>query len=228
MDPLTFRHEYKHYINVFDVYPLVNRLDNIAKLDPHAREKGSYRIHSMYFDNDDDKALFEKICGYNKREKFRLRYYDDRYDVVKLEKKSKINGLCNKQSTAISKEQCQLLINGDYEWLKKEEDPLLLELYTKMVGHGIKPKTISSYQRVPYIYDVGNVRITIDRYMETSLGSKDFFNLERPSVPIMNSNLMILEVKYDAFLPDIIRDMIQIGDRSASAYSKYAMSRMYV
>lgn len=33
---------------------------------------------------------------------------------------------------------------------------------------------------------------------------------------------MILEVKWDEFLPDIIRDAVSIKDRRATAFSKYA------
>ena len=36
-----------------------------------------------------------------------------------------------------------------------------------------------------------------------------------------------LEVKWDAFLPSVIRDAVQLESRRASAFSKYAACRMY-
>ena len=72
---MKFRHEYKHQINLADIYGLRTRLSAIARYDPHATEDGTYFIKSLYFDNYMNKALREKIDGVNKREKFRIRYY---------------------------------------------------------------------------------------------------------------------------------------------------------
>ena len=37
----------------------------------------------------------------------------------------------------------------------------------------------------------------------------------------------ILEVKYDAFLPDIVRMAVQVPGRQAQACSKYALCRRF-
>lgn len=57
-----------------------------------------------------DKALKEKIDGASCREKFCIRYYNGSTDVVYLEKKSKISGLCNKQSVNLTREQMQSIV----------------------------------------------------------------------------------------------------------------------
>ena len=41
--------------------------------------------------------------GVNVREKFRIRYYNDDLSFIQLEKKSKVNGLCLKESAALHK-----------------------------------------------------------------------------------------------------------------------------
>ncbi len=104
-----FRHEIKHFINISDYYVLKSRLSAVTKPDPHTGIDGSYKIRSLYFDNLQDKALREKIDGLDRREKFRIRYYDDDFSYVKLEKKSKIRGLCEKKTAPISKAQCEAL-----------------------------------------------------------------------------------------------------------------------
>jgi hypothetical protein len=228
MEQLTFRHELKHFINYFDYYSLISRLKQITKPDPHVDSTGTYMIHSIYFDNADDKALFEKINGFNKREKFRMRYYKGSSEFIKLEKKSKINGLCNKQSVKLTREQCEKLLANDYLWLRESSEELLLELYTKMKNEGIRPKTISCYRRMPFVYAPGNVRITIDSELRTAMSSLDFLNQELPMVSVGTADTMILEVKYDEFLPDIIKDIVQIGTRPATACSKYALSRSFI
>ena len=107
------RHELKFFINVADYFAIKNRIKHIASLDLNAGVSGTYHIRSLYFDNFNDKALLEKVNGYSKREKFRIRYYNDNFDFIRLEKKSKINGLCTKFSAPLTKEQCEKILNND-------------------------------------------------------------------------------------------------------------------
>lgn len=226
-DPIQFRHELKHYINMADYVCLRQRLRAVAWPDQHTGEDGNYKIRSLYFETPDDKALREKLNGIDRREKFRIRYYNNDTSFIKLEKKTKINGLGNKQSAGLTKEECEKLIEGDTGWMRDSKQPLIIELYTKMQFQQLRPKTVVDYVREPYLYEPGNVRITIDREIETGIYSKDFFNQDLPTIRTNAENVMILEVKYDEFLPDIIRDMIQIKNRKATAFSKYAVSRMF-
>jgi len=227
MEKLKLRHELKHNINVSDYMALRQRLGAITKQDSHVDETGSYRIRSLYFDNFDDKALREKINGVNNREKFRIRYYNDNMDYIKLEKKCKINGLCSKSSARLTKEQCEGIIDGDIQWMRNSTDPLIAELYTKMNFQQLRPKTLVDYIREPYIYEPGNVRITIDSEIKTGLNSKELFDQNAVTMRTHDQNIIILEVKYDEFLPEIIRSIVQVNNRQNSAFSKYAVCRVY-
>ena len=92
-EKIHYRHEWKHEISWSDLISIRQRLRAVAESDPHAVE-GRYLIRSLYFDNLNDKALREKVDGVNRREKFRIRYYNgDPFSVMHLEKKSKLNGL---------------------------------------------------------------------------------------------------------------------------------------
>lgn len=222
---MKFRHEWKHYINLQDVYILRSRLDALMKKDSHGTD-GTYIISSLYFDDLKDTALKEKIDGVNYREKFRIRYYDYDASFIRLEKKSKINGLCNKVSCPITKEETQKIIDGDLEWMKTSKHQLMHELYIKMKNNGLKPKTIVTYTRSAYTYPAGNVRITLDYNIKTGLHSTDFLNPETPLVPVKESPY-ILEVKWDEYLPDFVRDIVTLQGRRVTAFSKYAACRMY-
>ena len=125
---LQYRHEIKHEITRSDMIAIRQGLRAVAQQDPHAKD-GKYFIRSLYFDNIYDKALREKIDGVDRREKFRIRYYNDNTDLIHLEKKSKINSLCSKESATVTKEQVQRLLNGDYEWMPGTGNPLVTELY---------------------------------------------------------------------------------------------------
>ena len=223
--PRQFRHEWKHEINAGDSVAVQQRMRAVARPDPHA-VNGRYKIRSLYFDTPQDKALREKIDGVNAREKFRIRYYNDDTSFIHLEKKSKFNGLCSKESAPLTKEEAQAIVDGDLDWMVKSPHQLVVELYAKMRAEGLKPRTIVDYTRIPFVYGPGNVRVTLDYDIRTGLAGTDFLDPDCATVPAGDS-VIILEVKWDAFLPDTIRHAVQLESRRAGAFSKYAQCRIY-
>lgn len=223
---MKFRHEWKHEIGYSDLLILRSRLSAVMKPDPNAKD-GHYWVRSLYFDNLQDKALLEKINGVNHREKFRLRYYNDDLSHISLEKKSKINGLCSKQQQIISYEQTQHILSGNVEALTSGNSPsLLMELGIKMKTQGLMPRTIVDYKREPFVCDAGNTRVTMDYDIRTGIASKDFLTPDSITVPAGDTSV-ILEVKWDEFLPSFVTDLVQIPGRHTSAFSKYAACRIY-
>lgn len=222
---LRYRHEWKHEISYADLLAIRQRLRAVAESDPHA-QGGRYLIRSLYFDNLDDKALREKIDGVNLREKFRIRYYNGDTSVIHLEKKSRRAGLGTKFSAALSREEAQRIVNGNPDWMMDSGRPLVQELYCKMRWQGLRPKVIVEYTREPFIYRPGNVRVTFDYDIRTGLSCTDFLNPDCVTIPAGDAPIL-LEVKWDAFLPNIIRDAVQTPGRHAEAFSKYAQCRIY-
>ena len=222
---MDYRHEWKHEINVSDMIALRQRLRAVASADTHTIN-GRYQIRSLYFDDPADTALREKLDGVSRREKFRIRYYNQDTSIIHLEKKSKLAGLGNKQMTALTAAQAQAIADGDIGWMTGSGDALLLELYAKMRGGGLRPKTIVDYTREPFVYGPGNVRVTLDYDIRTGLNCTDFLNPDCVTIPAGNAPI-ILEVKWDGFLPDIIRDAVRLNGRRAGAFSKYAQCRIY-
>jgi len=220
------RHELKYYISPLDCANLRTKLGIVAKKDENADDSGGYKIRSLYFDNYDDKAVIEKLSGQSKREKFRLRFYGNNVTFVRLEKKSKANRLTYKRSTSITINQCQSLLNGDYTCLHEttEQSILFSELYSKMRYQGLRPKNIVEYRREAYVYKAGNVRITLDSQIRTSNNIYDFLDPNLITIPATQA--IIMEVKYDGFFPDVIRDLVQIGGYTQTEFSKYVVARM--
>ena len=223
--PAKLRHELKHSISQGEDRILSSRLRKLFSRDLNAGPDGSYRIRSLYFDTPNDTALRQKLDGVNCREKFRLRYYGDDLSFIRLEKKYKINGLCGKRSTRITQEQVEMLLSGEIDFLLSG-DALMQELYSKMKGQRLAPKTIVTYDREAFLFAPGNVRITLDRNVRTGLASLDFLNPGLHHVPV-SDGLTVLEVKYDEFLPEIVKMAVQIPNTQASAYSKYAVCRKF-
>lgn len=221
-----YRHERKHIINYGDYIILRNRLRMIMKPDSNVGTDGTYRIRSLYFDNVDDKVLREKINGYDKREKFRIRYYNQDYNFIRLEKKSKVHGLCGKESVLLTRKQCEQILAGDIQWMMESREALLVDFYTKMKYQQLKPRVLVDYIRDPFVYEPGNVRVTLDSEIRTGLYNNNLFDEDSLSV-IVPDDQIVLEVKYDEFIPEIIENIVQLGDRRESGYSKYAACRMY-
>ena len=219
------RHEWKHEITAADRLILASRLSAVAQRDSHG-QNGRYEIRSLYFDDPKDTALREKIDGVSRREKFRIRYYSGDASYICLEKKSKWDGLCGKRSVLLSALEVRSLLEGDLDWMPGGGRPLIQELYWKMKSNGLRPKTIVDYTRDAFVFPAGNVRVTLDYNIRTGLGSTDFLNSAAVTVPAGDAP-SVLEVKWDEFLPDIIREAVQLPGRHTCAFSKYAACRVY-
>ena len=222
---MQYRHEWKHEISHSDLLVLRQRLKFVMRQDAHGKN-GTYFIRSLYFDNGADKALREKLDGINIREKFRLRCYDMDPRLIHLEKKSKRNGLGSKEMAELTAAEAQWIVDGDVDWMRGDARPLVRELYEKMQSQGLRPKTIVDYTREAFTFGPGNVRVTLDYGIRTGLRSMDFLDPDCVTIPAGDSPI-ILEVKWDEFLPAVIRDAVQMEGRHTAAFSKYAICRIY-
>ena len=222
---MQFRHEVKNEISEHDMLILRHRLCAVMKPDDHTAD-GKYTIRSLYFDDHDDTALREKLDGVNIREKYRIRLYNNDHSYIKLERKFKRGGLSCKTSVSLTPEEAQAIAEGDIAWMAGSKDEIMKAFYRKFRNKGLKSKVIVDYTREPFVYGPGNVRVTLDYDIRTGISCTDLLNPDCVTVPVKDSP-RILEVKWDNYLPDVIRYAVQLDGRRSSAFSKYAASRMY-
>lgn len=222
---MDYRHEWKHEINRADVLVLRQRLRAVASPDPHGID-GKYLVRSLYFDNAADRALREKLDGVSRREKFRIRYYNGDTSVIRLEKKQKMGSLGSKRSAGLTADQAQAIADGRLDWMAESRSELIRELYVKMRTQGLRPRIIVDYIREPFVFGPGNVRVTLDYDIRTGFCCSQFLDPACITVPAGDAPV-ILEVKWDHFLPGVIRDAVQLPGRRAAAFSKYAQCRIY-
>lgn len=204
---------------------LRKRLSIVMKPDTHTAD-GKYSIRSLYFDTPDDKALREKLDGIGRREKYRIRIYNNDVSFIRLEKKVKLNGVGYKESCRLDTSETRALISGEFGILSNRTESVIRDFCDSFRFDGLRAKVIVDYVREPFVYDIGNVRVTLDYDIRTALRITDLFDPDCATVPVDGSPC-ILEVKWDNFLCDVVRDAVQLGDRHASSYSKYAACRMY-
>lgn len=217
------RHEEKHQVNLREALVLSRRLEKLFPRDPHAGPEGSYQVVSLYYDDPYDTALRQKLDGVDRREKFRLRYYGKEPAFFKLEKKYKVKGLCGKGSCRLSREEGERLLRGDFAFLLEKEESLAREFYAKL-RRGLAPKTVVRYTREAFLYAPGNVRVTLDG--DIRAGAPERFLIPQKLLPALGG-LAVVEVKYDAFLPEIVKLAVQVPNRQGTACSKYALCRRY-
>lgn len=222
---MQFRHEIKHEISRGDMLILRQRLRAVMQPDRHA-VNGRYEIRSLYFDNLYDKALREKLDGVNIREKYRIRLYNNDPSLIHLERKFKHGGLGCKTSALLTPEQAQAIADGDVAWMSRSTDEVILGFYTRVRNEGLAARVLVDYTREPFVFGPGNVRVTLDYNIRTGMSCTELLNPDCVTVPIQGDPC-ILEVKWDNFLPDVIRDAVQLDGRHSAAFSKYAACRMY-
>lgn len=218
MDRTVNRHEIKYIVSLFEAELLKRRLKTVLRPDPHAGPNGSYFIRSIYFDDPDFTAYRQKLDGVKERTKYRIRFYnmDDR--VIFLEKKSKDGDLTGKESARLDRAGAEDLLRGSHELLKLSG--LAGELGRLREG-AWKPVVVVDYDRWAFTYPIGNVRVTIDMNVRTCPYRTDGFNPRLLTVPVLDEGEAVLEVKYDAFLPAQVRELLMGVTKQRCAVSKY-------
>ena len=224
----TYRHELKYQIHYADYLAVRQRLRQVMKPDGHAGADGRYVIRSIYFYNADDKALREKVNGVQKREKFRIRYYNDDFSYIRLEKKIKSSSLCIKVDAGLTEWEYSAVLSGKTDWMTEHSSGLVQELFCKMRSQQLRPRVMVSYVREPYVYPAGNVRVTFDSQVRSTLFHRSFLENQISDICVADEpGDIILEVKFDAFLPDIIQTLLQTEGIRQQAYSKYGACRRF-
>ncbi len=223
----TYRHEYKFLIDERQKALLYYRLKNLIPLDMHAGEAGRYWIRSVYFDDCRNSCFYENEDGVNERAKYRIRIYDVSDQSIKLERKSKKNGLTCKESASLTRAQCGQLLRGVPLPVEAGQPEVLRQFLTLMRSQGMRARTVVEYERIPFTYPAGNVRITFDRNITSSLQVDRFFEKENLRYPVLSRGQQLLEVKFDEYFPTWIRNRLEIGSLRQTSFSKYYLSRKY-
>ena len=224
---LPARHELKYFINPAELEALRGRLRGALDMDEHCVDGRPYVIRSLYFDDIDDSAFYDKQAGVMHRDKYRIRIYHFSDKAIFLERKRKMGDLIQKSSVQITRRLCDQLVDGNPAGLYKAQNPLLQDMYVQMRTKLLRPRVIVDYEREAYIHPAEDVRITFDLNLRTALYSRDLFNPKVPTVCPHDRNVEILEVKFNDYLPDYINALLSGVSAERSAVSKYILCRRF-
>lgn len=222
-----FRHEFKYFSPEMVLSAIEQRMSAILRLDKNVGEGGHYAIRSIYFDDIYNTCFLENENGTDPREKFRIRIYNCSKERISLELKQKVNGMCLKTSCPVPLDMLEQILAGQIPDFTAETPYLLKKLIAQMQFRGLKPVVIVAYERVPFVYEDGNVRVTFDRNLRSSSIIEDFFNEDAAFRPVLPVGTNMMEVKFDEFLPDFINEACQTSLLQWTSFSKFYLCRKY-
>lgn len=225
-DDQRYRHELKFICSGIKMKQIEQRVRTIMQLDHNTGNKSDYLIRSIYFDDFKNSCFYDNENGNDPRSKFRIRAYDLSNDYIMLEKKIKRSNMTAKKSYSISFNDYQKMISGNILNGLLNRDDLLNEWVLLKTGKLLRPTIVVEYLRTPYVYRLGNVRITFDRNIMVSDDISGFFAWEISKIPVLPQDVHILEVKYDDYLPDAVRYIINDMHMLQNTFSKFYLGSL--
>lgn len=223
-----YRYELKFLCTQLQIEMLCSQLDFLMEKDPHSGAGGFYAIRSLYFDDYDNSAMRQKEDGLDERKKYRIRsYLSGMDDCFRLEIKYRNRDKIRKESCELTPEEVGRILHREaVETAYDSGRAVLAQFELARERMLLQPAVIVEYDRVPYVYPEGNVRITMDRNICASPDTGEFMKKDLVTVPVLERGFHLLEVKYDEYLPDFIRHALQIVSLNKISFSKYYLCRM--
>ena len=220
----VYREEKKFLINLEEFRKLSHHLEQFLMEDEHNGALG-YCVRSLYFDTIYDKDYFEKLDGVELRRKIRLRIYHPEDNFALLEMKQKQGQYQLKRSLRITRDDAKALIDGDYTPLLRYPEDFAAECYALMQMQLYRPKTIVEYRRKAFIAKENKIRITFDHQIVSTESDMNLFSKDLNMNPVSDPFATVLEVKFNGFLLDYIKDLLSNAQKSELSVSKYMLAR---
>ncbi len=221
------RKELKYIIGTDDIYFLKKRLEKVMDPDPHNGDSG-YTVRSLYFDSPRDVDYQEKLDGLDNRKKIRMRIYDGNQDVIKLELKAKEGDFQRKRSLSLSRKEAEMMIDEDYLFLLERPEKFAHGLYTMMSTRLYRPKCIVEYDRMAFMNEFNDIRVTFDMRLRALEDPSEFFLGNTECYMVADPSETTLEVKYNGFLFSYIKKVLSCSDKTRISNSKYVRARSFV
>lgn len=216
----------KYLINRSKVKDFHDYFNTIADLDDHAKD-GIYKVRSVYFDDDDYTALKDRIAQKDDRRKYRIRFYNDNPDYIKLEEKVKVGNIGTKTDIELTQEQVQKILDNDLEWMKGNDNELIQNFYKASTENNIKPKVIVQYIREPYSQPDKDTRFTMDYDIRATTDVSKFLDKELETDPLIEDE-SVIEIKWKHELPQEIVELLDRENLEPVNFSKYTSTYDYM
>lgn len=221
-----YRNEWKYCLTNQQLSLLKSRISEVLELDSHTPKCGKYVIHSLYFDDYKDQAVYTTNSGLSKRFKWRIRFYDNNLDYIILERKEKIDSRCHKKSCKLSLSEYDKILSGEITDIVYDTNKDLIKEFARdIMLYNYVPKVIVDYERIAYVEEITNVRITFDTKISAAYDIDNFLTGDYVKYYIQPSSQNVLEVKFDDVLPSYIKKIVESYEFKQTSFSKYYYCR---
>ncbi len=217
-----YRNEWKYCCTERELLDVEARAKGILQIDSHAGADGTYMVHSLYFDNRSYSCAHATEMGLGRRYKYRIRYYGNSPKTLRLERKEKENGRCRKLTCLLTTKQYESIMTGQIEEVFWNTDNKVLKQFCIDIWKkGFEPKVIVDYERIAYVEEISNIRITFDKNITASGDVEHFLDGDYAASALLEKGKHILEVKFDEILPGYIKKVIYVDTLQQTSFSKY-------
>lgn len=221
--PKKGRHELKQLLTAPQYHILRGRAEALLEPDANMSSPDGYLISSLYLDDADESAYYEKLDGAPQRKKYRFRYYNRDPSFIALECKEKRGDRIFKRSERVDRLCFEAFASGDASALDGLPSPVCREVSSLARERLLSPRVVVSYTRQAYQHPLSKTRVTFDTALIAGGPRSGFFDSEnadsRYALPCF-----ILEIKYDDFLPSFVADLLRCRS-TRLAVSKYVLCR---
>ena len=222
-----YRYELKFEMSEAVADMLKYRLSLVMHHDDYAiNTDNSYYVRSLYFDDIYNNSYYDKINGIEKRYKYRIRYYNFDTSYIIIELKGKDGNLGYKKQNRITIQECYDIIKKKYDNINISDDREVLKSFImEAKSKNLVPSVIVDYKRVAFSYPYNDVRITFDSNVMSGKFNTDFFNKNIMLYNVLEDNTVVFEVKYNDYLPKMVKELIQGIPMTRISMSKFVLCR---
>lgn len=218
-----YRHEIKYVISKRMAEILKQRLLLIMDVDANSSNiDNTYLIRSLYFDDINNTAYYEKIDGVEFRKKYRIRIYNYDDSFIRLECKYKHNNMTSKDQYRIDKNTYENIVKGNLNELEISNNKMFNNFILDLKLKSLKPTVIVDYKRLALTYPISDVRVTFDSCISSGVYNYDLFDKNTNNLSIIDDDNIVLEVKYNEILPESIAIILSTIPSVRESFSKFA------
>lgn len=218
------RHENKALIDPCTADRFASLCERYIEHDKFCDQSGSYFINSLYLDTPFAKDYAEKEFGAYDRKKMRIRNYGYELDWANLEMKRKIDVWEYKDSVRLTKEQVYSVAHGDFSPLLDIGTAKSVKMYAILTEGVYRPSNIVEYDREAFVLPFEDVRITFDRDVRFTISEFDLFK-PKVTTPVFPDGYVVLEIKYNEYLPGWAKKILNEINHSSESVSKYCAAK---
>jgi SPX domain protein involved in polyphosphate accumulation len=223
------RNEIKYFVAPTVVQQVKDSISPFVSTDPHMNGYKNYTVRSIYFDTPELDYHYEKMDGLKVRKKLRLRTYNnfENDKIAFLEIKRRYNQIIVKERAKVSLEKAQNFLecpksNGIFDTKDTLKKRVLEKFAYNLANENLKSTLLVVYEREAYqgIHDP-TTRITFDSNLRYKVDPEISEIFNEHDLETILGDYVIIEFKFNDFMPKWMRKIMRTFCLSAQSISKY-------